>query len=326
MKIAAINNISPNRKLFKNNNTSLPIQKYDTFEKTAFKGQLPKDIQEKIPQGYTINDLIKMSQEQSFFLMGAGANSNVFKLPYLDDYVLKVLNKDDPNGIKMNEFPSSINMGQPVWQDEKNPRLLILKKVEGKEHSIPSWTHTIWDESIKKPHLVTKKQAQIYFESVQKLASMPQEAYDEIAYKAKLLDKKDYKIDSINPNNLIVDDNEIHIIDYFKVKSSEKNVYQNCSYDLVAIMLDFTLLPEYFEKMNQEQQGQFLKYAKTIFEKVQKGSEYVGFSTDVEIYKTYINETSKWFVTTSAFEDDGREHVRLYDYRANDFLKWLDRL
>jgi len=311
-------------RVFQNKRMTLPI-KVDSFEKTVFTGNLPYELSKNLPFEYSIYDLIDLAQN-SQTPIGVGANSSVYDIPYLDDYVLKVLNKDDPNGVELGEFPSSINLGQPVWQNDKNPRNLILRKVRGKEHSIPSWSRTIWEPNIQKPLLVTKEQAQIYFDSVDRLAKMPQESFDEIAYKAKLLDDKEYKIDSINPNNLIVDENEIHIIDYFKVKPWELDVYRNCSYDLVAIMLDFTLLPEYMEKMDSVMQAKFLENAKTIFEKVQKASKNVGFSTDVEIYKTFINETSKWFVTTSAIEEDGTEHIRLYDYRANDFLNFLNSL
>jgi len=324
MNITPIKNISFVKLNFKNFRKTFE-NKTDSFEKIAFKGNLPREISKNIPDGYTIDELISLAQNDNN-LRGIGANSKVYNIPYLSDYVLKVLNKKDPNGIDIKEFPSDVNLGQPVWQSDKNPRLIILKKVEGQEHSIPSWSRTMWAPEIQKPLNVTKEQSEIYFNSVEKLANMPQEAFDELCNKVRILDEKDYKVDSINPNNLIVDENEIHIIDYFKVKPWEKDIYQNSSYDLIAIMLDFTLLPEYFEKMSQEQQESFLKNAKIIFDKVQKGAEFAGFSNDIEIYKTFIKEVSKWFVPQSAFEEDGTEHIRLYDYRADDFLKFLEQL
>ncbi len=325
MRVSRLNSVNFYRTFLNVKKEKSHVLKEDNFERISFKGNLPYEISSKLPKKYSIDDLVLLAQDEKN-LRGIGANSKVYNIPYLDDYVLKVLNKNDPNQIKINEFPATINLGQPVWQSEKNPRHLILRKVEGVEHSIPSWSNTIWDTASKKPLLVSDEQVQVYFNSVEKLANMSQEAFDEIAYKVKLLDEKDYKIDSINPNNLIVDENEIHIIDYFKVKPKEKNVYQNCSYDLVAIMLDFTLLPEYFEKMDSEQKNKFLRNAKVIFEKVQQGAKNSGLSDDVEIYKTYISETSKWFVTTSAFEKDGREHIRLYDHRMRDFLIWLEEI
>ena len=114
---------------------------------------LPSEIAEKMPKGVSIYDLISRAQN-SENIIGQGANSIVYNLPQLDDYVLKVLNKDDPNKIDMNEFPSDVNLGQPVWQDKNNPRLLILKKIEGKEHSIPNWSKTVGI-----PLYVTKEQS-----------------------------------------------------------------------------------------------------------------------------------------------------------------------
>ena len=326
MKINPIKNITLTKPNFQNRKQNhIFTYKLDSFEKIVFRGNLPKEIAKNIPNGYTIDELISLAQNDDN-LRGIGANSKVYNIPYLSDYVLKVLNKKDPNGIDMSEFPSSVNLGQPVWQSDKNPRLIILKKVEGIEHSIPSWSTTMWDNSIQKPLNVTKEQSEIYFNSVEKLANMPQEAFDDICKKVKILSEKDYKVDSINPNNLIVDENEIHIIDYFKVKPWEKSVYQNSSYDLVAIMLDFTLMSEYFDLMDENQKVQFLKNAKAIFEKVQQGSLNSGFTTDVEKFKTFVNETSKWFVAMSVFEDDGTERIRRYDHRAKFFLNWLNSL
>ena len=242
MKINPIKNITLAKPNFESRRQNyIFTYKLDSFEKTAFKGKIPKEISSKISSDYTIDELISLAQTNDN-LRGIGANSKVYNIPYLSDYVLKVLNKNDPNGINMSEFPSSVNLGQPVWQSDKNPRLIILKKVEGQEHSIPSWSRTMWAPEIQKPLNVTKEQSEIYFNSVEKLANMPQEAFDDICKKVKILSEKDYKVDSINPNNLIVDEDEIHIIDYFKVKPWEKAVYQNSSYDLVAIMLDLTLM------------------------------------------------------------------------------------
>ncbi len=324
MNIAPIRNISFVKLNFKNNRKTFK-SKADSFEKIAFKGNLPNDISKNIPDGYMIDDLIFMAQN-NINLRGIGANSKVYDIPYLSDYVLKVLNKKDPNGVDMKEFPSDVNLGQPVWQSEDNPRLIILKKVEGVEHSIPSWSTTMWDNALQMPLRVTKEQSDIYFNCVDKVAQMPQEAFNELCEKVRILDEKDYKVDSINPNNLIVDEDEIHIIDYFKVKPWEKSVYQNSSYDLVAIMLDFTLMSEYFDLMDDNQKAAFLKNAKTIFGKVQQGAINSGLSTDIEKYKTFITETSKWFVSASVFDDDGTERIRRYDHRAKFFLNWLKEL
>lgn len=278
---------------------------------------LPVEIAEKMPKGVKISDLIVIAQKPEN-IVGQGANSVVYNLPYLDDYVLKVLNKDDPNKINMNEFPSDVNLGQPVWQDENNPRILILKKIEGKEHSIPNWSKTVGV-----PKQVTKEQSKQFAKQISTIANMPQVAFNQFAKDVKVLSDKGYKLDSINPNNLIVDEEkeQIHIIDYFKVNPKETHLYQNSCFDLIAVACDFTLFPEYFDKMSENEKQSTINAVKTITDKMYHGCVNAGLSCDDEKYITYINETSKWFPIPSVpNEKTGEEYVRAYNIRMIDFM------
>lgn len=281
---------------------------------------LPSEIAEKMPKGVSIYDLINRAQN-SENIIGQGANSIVYNLPQLDDYVLKVLNKDDPNKIDMNEFPSDVNLGQPVWQDKNNPRLLILKKIEGKEHSIPNWSKTVGI-----PLYVTKEQSTKFAQQLLTIASFPQSAFNQFAKDVKVLSDKGYKLDSINPNNLIVDEGkeQIHIIDYFKVNPKETHLYQNSCFDLIAVACDFTLFPEYFDNMNDEEKSSTINAVKTITEKMYQGCVKFGLSCDDEKYVTYINETSKWFpIPSVSNEKTGGEYVRAYNIRMLDFMEMV---
>ena len=277
-------------------------------------------------KGHNIYDLIANAQTQENIL-GQGANSVVYQIPELDGYVLKVLNKDDVNKIDMAEFPADVNLGQPVWQNDKNPRLLILKKIEGKEHSISNWSKTIWDSEKYSPLQVSKEQAILFSKQLSTLAQMPQETYNQLAKDVNTLEDRAYKIDSINPNNLIVDEEkkQIHIIDYFKVNPHERNIYKNSYLDLVAIMLDFTLFPEYYDKLDEESKVKTLENAKIIQEKAYKGAQASGLSLDEELFKTYIRTTSRWFTAHSVpNEKTGGVYFRYYDVRLEDFLNMLD--
>lgn len=281
---------------------------------------LPSEIKEKMPKGVSIYDLIRQAQTPEN-IVGQGANSIVYNLPQLDDYVLKVLNKDDPNKIDMKEFPSDVNLGQPVWQDEKNPRILILKKIEGKEHSIPNWSKTVGV-----PMQVTSEQSKQFAKQIEVIASMPQAAFDQFAKDVKVLEDKGYKLDSINPNNLIVDEQgqQIHIIDYFKVNPNEAHLYRNSCFDLIAVASDFTLFPEYYDKMNDEEKKSSLAAVKTITDKMYQGCVKAGLSCDDERYITYIRETSKWFPINSVpNHKNGGEYVRAYDVRMEDFINMV---
>lgn len=279
---------------------------------------LPEEISSKMPQGYSIQDLIKLAQTDENKL-GQGANSIVYAIPHLDDYALKVLNRDDPNKIDMSEFPSDVNLGQPVWQDEKNPRILILKRIGGKEHSIPNWSRTVNTPPLQ----VTKEQASDFAKQLSTISSMPQNTFDQLAKDVKVLSDKGYKLDSINPNNLLVDEEkqQIHIIDYFKVNPKETHLYQNSCFDLIAVTCDFTLFPEYFDKMSDEEKQSTINSVKTITDKMYKGCDKAGLSCDDEKYITYINETSKWFpIPSIRNEKTGGEYVRAYNIRMLDFM------
>ena len=287
--------------------------------------ELPKELQEKLPPNCTIYDVIQWAQNDNIML-GEGANSKVYKLPFLDDYVLKVLNKEDPNGIKINEFPPEVNLGQPIWQNPKNPRLLILKKISGQEHSIPSWSKTIYNPETQFPEPVTKAQAKLFYSQLTQISKMPQTSFDQLAKDVKVLDEKGYKLDSINPNNLMVDTDkeEIHIIDYFKTPENEKEKYQNCAMDLTAVTADFTLFPEYYDKLNSKEQAELMESLLTINKKIHKGCEKAGLSCDENKFRTYIRTTSRWFTAHSvANQETGGIYFRYYDVRMEDFLKML---
>ena len=288
--------------------------------------ELPKELQEKLPPNCTIYDIIKWAQNDNIML-GEGANSKVYKLPFLDDYVLKVLNKEDPNEILKNDFPPEVNLGQPIWQNPKNPRLLILKRISGKEHSIPSWTKTIYNPETNFPEPVTKAQAKLFYSQLTQIAKMPQATFDKLAKEVKILDEKGYKLDSINPNNLMVDTEkkEIHIIDFFKAPEHEKEKYQNCAIDLTAVTADFTLFPEYYDKLDTIDQKFLMMSLSRINRKIHFACEKAGLSCDENKFRTYIRTTSRWFTAHSVpNEKTGGTYFRYYDVRMEDFLKMLN--
>lgn len=300
--------------------TDLLIRKNITFS-----GKIPFLKHIEIPEGYSFNDLLSMAQQEDNKI-GQGANSIVYNIPYLSGYVLKILNKDDPNKIDINEFPQDINLGQPVWQNPENPRMLVLKKINGTEHSIPNWSKTIWDSEIYSPLPVSKEQAKLYLSQIQQLSDMPQSAFDAISRDVKMLDDNGYKVDSINPNNLIVDRDkeEIHIIDYFKVNQNERHIYQNSCMDLMAIMLDFTLFPEFYDKLGEEEKQELLECVDKISEKMHTGAENSGLSCDDEKFKKYIRTTSRWFTAHSVPNGKDGVYFRYYDVRLEDFLKMIE--
>lgn len=273
---------------------------------------MPANIREICPQGF-------LQTLKSRKPLGEGANSKVYEIPGNKDYVVKVLNKLDPNNVTIGAFPDYINVGQPIWQSPVNPQILILKRVIGKEHSIPNWSGTIYNPKTKQPEKVTKRQAKLFCSKVHKLASMDAEKYYNFAKKVKVIDEKGYKLDSINPNNLMVSDDEISVIDFFKIDEGSEKFYQNSANDIIALMLDFTLFPEYYDKSNNKMKQQLIKDVSEITNKVYKTSKRAGIDCGDEKFTTYINKTSKYFKPMD-IEYNGKFYNRHYDVRMKDFL------
>ena len=120
----------------------------------------------------------------------------------------------------------------------------------------------------------------------------------------------------------MLDDNEISIIDFFKISKGTENVYQNSAYDLLAIMMDFTLFPEFFDKSNAKNKKKLIKDVKEITGKVNKACEKAGIYCGEEKFRTYINCISKGFIPINIFYDS-KYYNRHYDVRMNDFIDMI---
>lgn len=268
-------------------------------------------------------------------ITGSGANSVVYEIPFLDKYVLKVLNADkktEPNRIPIGIFPPDVNLGQPVWIHPEDYKLIILNKVSGKPNSVKDWSGIIWNKELSKPVNVNLEQAVGYYQNITKISAMKQSVFDDLAMQLKVLDTTPkfegdpipgFKTDCINPNNLLVDfkNNKLNIIDYF---GKDKPDHQNSYMDMVAVIGDFTLLPEFYDLLKPVQQKQLLNAIKIIDEKSFKAAQKVGLSTDKNVFIKFINETNKYFPIPGVKKPDGvNEYVRSYDVRAKKFVELL---
>ena len=324
---------------------SLPVSKNPADISTPLPDEplansLPEFIKQKLSVNNNFNKFKKfLSEPDKKSEIGSGANSVVYDMPFLKGYVLKVLNPEkntEPNKIPLGIFPENVNLGQPVWIHPDNYKLIILKKVSGEAHSVADWSKVIYDPALKAPHQITAKQAKEYYAKIMKISQMEQSVFDDFASQLKVLDttpkfdsEKEmigFKTDCINPNNLLVDfkNNKLNIIDYFgKCKPEHQNSYM----DMVAVISDFTLLPEYYDLMKPNQQKQFLKALKTIDEKCFNGAEKVGLTTDKNVFTTFINNTNKYFPIQGVKKADGSgEYVRQYDSTAKHLLDLLETL
>lgn len=303
---------------------------------TPLAKSLPDFLKKALSTDDNFEKLTKfMTHPQETEILGSGANSTVYNLPFLDEYVLKVLNPDkhiEPNKIPLGIFPDNINLGQPVWINPENNRFILLKKVTGRPNSIYNWSKTIYNQETGRPQNIEPEQAINYFFNITKISQMSQKAFDDLANQVKILDTTPkyngdphigFKTDCINPNNLLIDfdKEEFHFIDYFAKDNSK---YQNSYMDMVAVISDFTLMPEFFDLLPPNEQKQLLSSLKEIDKKCFKAAEKVGLTTDKDTFLTYIDKTNKYFPIQSVkkHHEEG-EYKREYSYTARKLLEIL---
>lgn len=300
---------------------------------TPITDSLPKDLRAVLSRKDNYEQFMSMMKKPNPDLLhGTGANSSVYRLPFTDKYVMKVLNPYSKNDLKVGALGSR-NFGQPIWENPENDRILVLNKVQGKPHSSENWSSIIWDRDTHSPKRVTVKQAEDYYDSIIGISEMKQSAFDDLAEQIKFLDTvpkaehdriRGYKIDSINPNNLMVDmeNQKLSIIDFF---AKDKPTHQNSYMDMVAVISDFTLLREYHDLLPKDKQKALVGALKTIDNKSLTAAEKAGLSTDKRVFTTFIDETSKYFSAPNISNfDGGIEYVRSYDKTSRDMIKLLE--
>ena len=90
---------------------------------------------------------------------------------------------------------------------------------------------------------------------------------------------------------------------------------------MVAVIGDFTLYPEYYDRLNHEQQKKLIQCLKTIENKSFKAAEKAGLSTDKNIFLSFINKMNKYFPIPSVKKSETEEYIRSYDVRAKAFVE-----
>lgn len=89
-----------------------------------------------------------------------------------------------------------------------------------------------------------------------------------------------------------------------------------------AAMLDFTLFPEYYDKLDEDKKEKLIKDVEIIRDKVNKASEKAGVDTKEDKFKTFVRTIARWFTAHSVHEND-KPYFRYYDVRMDDFLKMV---
>ena len=289
--------INDNNKIL-NSLNSYAAQNIAHIKLTSFKGKTDEESFEEFNKArikagiYSIEDLKKNIRATN--ILGAGANSIVYS--FNDKELSKWAIKVDKHPFykptqtlfeKSDDEFYGVNMGQEIAK--AGDRYRILKKIDGKVHSLTNWSHKI-NSNIP----ISEAEALQFASSLYEIANFPQSTFDDYAQQLKLLGEKGYKQDSINPNNILIDSKKqkLHIIDSFRAVNE---THVNSRIDLINVLLDFSFFDKFYEKLDKTGKEMLLKSAETIIEKCNIASSKNEIPQDEETYLKYLTEVDKWF-------------------------------
>lgn len=234
--------------------------------------------------------------------LGEWGSKQVYKIPNLPNFVLYIIKKEFKPWQpimpfeKVNGCIEDLNYWQtvavsPSW-------VWIMKRVYGNSHGVDVWVKKMkkcesWesldiDDAIK------------FYNQIKTIACYPIEAYIHFANQLKILNQEKIRIDSINPNNVMVDDinNIFCIIDFEDINSrhdfSVLHDPLNGVYDMRTLLSDWILNLEWLHMLPKNLQDSFIKYTIIILEKCKIAASLVGLNTNYDCTIEFFKMIQEW--------------------------------
>ena len=166
-------------------------------------------------------------------LIGHGGNANVYKIPSVEKYVLKVAHARKKGVEAAGElkeikdvFPE-FNVGQAVAEIAEDG-VYFLRRQKGISAGVP------YGEIRSK----RENSDPIYEEHLKRAAEMPQSAYDEFARMLLVINERDRQFDPSKANNVLVDveSGKFNLVDINQ--RGENSTYKNGLGDMVITLMD----------------------------------------------------------------------------------------
>lgn len=264
------------------------------------------------------NDFIKWANETGFYphrlvdvmkdeenILGKGFSNTVYKIPGNNDYVLRVsnasaINIDDLSDYSLEDVEDKNldgNYGQCIAKitssDFRKPDIFVLRKQTGITNGNPPSSVIYFENGDLKPGELPYEaydRKEHYAKSLQILADMPQEAYDNVVYNLSKLGDMGYKFDYYNPNNFLLDEEgeQINIIDLEKVQKGYKNDLGNALWALSDISYLNTFMSKHDSyPMSEDDSNKAFKNTITIIDKYTKAIKNNGQTYSFDGYEFF---------------------------------------
>lgn len=166
--------------------------------------------------------------------LGHGGNAEVYAIPGVEQYVIKVANSINSGHEVMGEiedladiFPEH-NFGQAIARVSGEP-IYFLKKQFGIPAGVP------YGEIRRAKGEAADR---MYEEHLRRTAAMPQSAYDELLRDLMIINERDCKFDPSKASNVLVDfENErFNVLDIERRRKDSE--YTNSAADMVIVLMD----------------------------------------------------------------------------------------
>ena len=231
-------------------------------------------------------------------MIGQGHAKKVYKIPNSPDFVLATIKQTfDSNGtflpfvLKQDLF-NGANYGQVVAESPSG--LIIMKRVPGHEYGVSDWFNKLLS-FINDHNTLSPSDAFIFYKQVKNAASHPINSYKCLALQLKALAEQYIRIDSGNPNNLIIDRkrHSFCIIDFdnpqeFKADQIEYSKSINGVLDMPCLLLDVNLHTEWLALLAQKWQKDYIYQSKILIKKCYDAAIAVGLNTSPDCTISYI--------------------------------------
>lgn len=295
MRIQAISNtFAPNKMQNQNKiyNTKSNITSMDTlphaYNNISFGKSLSYNdflsTMHSVYKNKSIKNVILSTIGNDKNFIGRGFSANVYSIPKIDNYLIRVERKHfSPNSFIENpiiaEHQNELapNFGQFVASNGHG--LFITKKVFGESHSLNNWAVKILGVE-KGTDEITHKDAKFILNKLKPLSEFPQNSFDELARKIGKLNKyTDCEIDIMNPNNLIVDEENttLGIIDlWYRHSDNGSTAPFNGIDSMINLMLDPLTHKKVYEKLSNTDKEVFINASEQIIKKAFTAGEKFG--------------------------------------------------
>lgn len=276
----------------------------------------------KLPGGICYEDFIKQAKEQfqtdSFEklsekivenadkLIGQGSAKKVFTIRGINDYVLAIFKReykiDEPIKPFMPIEPElpDYNFSQSIAKN--NQGFYIMGKVDGESHADPRWFTKII-KSARGLNAINNSDAKSFLSQLKNIEKYPLNAYEHLGEEFSYLNENGIRVDSMNPNNIIVDKKK-QIFNYIDIFHEQKRFQSlkaplNGVSDMIAMLLDSLLHTNYLSSLAQNDVEDMKSVSEDIIGKCKLAADNVKLSNTIDNTRKHVeiiqDITSKQF-------------------------------